>query len=248
MAEENQDQNSADAAEQNVAPEESTQAVQEEKLLKQSEVNKLVGGVKVDAYEKGRRDAVAELERQRKTEEPKAAPATSTTPDQVTMSHEELKRVIEQEASAREEQVRLREEQKKAEVVVNQFVGKMKLGMEKHPDFEEVVTKLDIPNMPPQIVDWANSMDNTADIMYEIGKNPSKFANVLTLSVTSPRLAYDELMRLSDSIKKNEDAIKQGENTQVAEPLDQRKHSTAGVNSGKKSTVSDFRAQPWLRG
>lgn len=243
MADENQNLDVNSAASEAQAPTEATQeapATQavEEKVLKQSEVNRIVGGAKVEAYEKGKREALAELERERASQQ---SYESQTKSQNITANADELRRLIAEEAEARANQQR-------AQQVAEQFISKMQLGMQKHQDFEEVVTKLDIPNLPPQLIAWANSMDNTADVMYEIGKNPGKFANLLTLSITSPRLAYDEFIRLSDSIKRNEEAAKKAANSNANEPLDQVKHSTTGTDNGSPRSVSDFRKQPWLRG
>ena len=210
-----------------------------EKLLKQSDVNKIVGGAKLDAYEKGKRETLAEIERQ-KLAATQAEATTSQTLAGVPQTKEEFDKAVDERAAQRAQQAQ-------AERVAEQFVGKMQQGIEKYQDFETVVTKLDIPNLPGQIIDWANSMDNTADIMYELGKNPGKFANVLTLSVTSPRLAYDEFNRLSSSIKQNQEAQKKNAGN-VNEPLDQVKSSTNGTDSGKVTGVSALRKQAWLRG
>jgi len=242
MADDNQDLNVEatpnEGAEQKDAAQET--AGQEEKVLKQSEVNKIVGGAKLEAYEKGKREAIADIEQRRAEAQATQQPVQQPQSEQLTMTRDELRKMIEEEATTRTQQ-------QQAQRVVDQFVGKMKLGMQKHDDFEETVTKLDIPNLPPQIIDWANSMDNTADIMYEVAKNPGKFANLLTLSVTSPRLAYDEFVNLSDSIKKNEEA-KEKNSGQQNTPLDQVKHSTTGIDNGAPSSVSDYRKQPWNRG
>ena len=242
MADDNQNQNIENVTAENVQenPVQQVEQRQEKKLIPQSEVNKIVGGVKLDAYEKGRREALAEYEKQMAAQE-SISSSQNTNADNLNVTRDELERMI-------EEKSRQRVEQQQAQRVVEQFVGKMKLGIQKYNDFEETVTKLDIPNLPPQIIDWANSMDNTADIMYEISKSPGKFANLLTLTVTSPRLAYDEFVRLSDSIKRNEEAKSKNVNMKQNEPLDQVKHSTIGIDNGAPKSVSDFRKQSWLRG
>lgn len=206
-----------------------------EKMLSQSEVDKIAYGNKMEGYERGKREAIAEAN------QPKDISATvDSNDDKITVSKQELEQFVEDTATRKAQR-------EHAQRVVDQFVGKMQLGMQKYSDFEAVAGKLNIPNLPPQLIDLVTSMDNTADIIYELGKNPSKFSSVLNLCGTSIQLAHDELTRLSDSIKKNQDAVKQ---TQVKpnEPLDQAKPSTAGTDDGKLSTVSELRKQPWLRG
>lgn len=210
-------------------------AEKEEKVLKQSEVNKIVGGAKIEAYERGKRDSEL-LSRQQQVEQPQ-----TQGDDKITLSKDEVRQLIQDESTALAHQQRANE-------VAQQFIGKMKSGMQQYDDFESVVGELDIPTLPAQLIDVANSMDNTADIMYELGKNPTKFASVLTLSVGNPVLAHKEMVRLSDSIKKNKAAVENSEKTKVNEPLSQEKPSLAGTDNGELKTVGDFRKQSWLRG
>jgi hypothetical protein len=245
MAEENQNLETNEAAAATTALNSTMSnmqqsSVEDEKLLKQSDVNKIVGGVKVDAYEKGQRDERARIEQERATRVNAASPPpVPTQKDTVTISPEELERMIDEGATKRANLER-------ATQVVNQFAGKMQGGIEKYSDFEDVVTKLDIPNLPGHVIDWANSMDNTADVMYDLAKHPRKLTDILVLSQTSPALARDEFNRLSDSIKQNEQAVKA--NTSAAAPLDQVKHSTAGKDNSVIRSIDDMRNLDFLRG
>jgi hypothetical protein len=63
------------------------------------------------------------------------------------------------------------------------------------------------------------------------------------LSQSAPLLAQREMHKLSDSIKKNEEAKSQ---PSVDEPLQPIKHSTVGTDNGSL-TVRDLRKQSWLR-
>jgi len=209
-----------------------------EKLLKQSEVNEIVGGVKKEAYEKGRRDSLGEVQA-KQTQELK----NDVTPQQAEtnavnaqLSEENIRQIIDDESQRKANEAVIQN-------VVNEFVQKMSAGKDKHSDFNEVVEKLNIPSIP-HIVVMANSMDNTADVMYELGKHPAKLANVLMLAQNAPRLAQDEFRKLSESIKKNEEAAGK---EQPPEPLDQIKPSITGTDNGSM-TVNDLRKQPWLRG
>jgi hypothetical protein len=91
-------------------------------------------------------------------------------------------------------------------------------------------------------------MDNTAEIMYELGQNPTKFDSVLALSVRNKTLAHKAITKLSDSIKQNKVAVDKNAKTKVNEPLDQIKPSLTGTDSGDPKSVGDFRKQDWLRG
>ncbi len=128
--------------------------------------------------------------------------------------------------------------------VANQFHGKMQQGKERYDDFEDVIAGFN-PGEFPSLVILANEADNTADVMYELKKNPTKLAALASLVERSPTLARSEIAKLSNSIKKNQEAIAQEQNT--TEPLDRMKPSTVGVDNGSRS-IRDLRSQPSLRG
>lgn len=203
----------------------------QEKVLKQSEVDKIVGNVKRETLEKARREYESKMQMAQ------TPPATqSYNENQVSMPEEQLRRMINEEAQKQANYAA-------ANRVAQEFISKLEATKSKYPDFEEKVSALNLPSIP-QIVGIANSMDNTGDIMYEIANNPSKFASVMVLAHTAPHLAEAELRRLSDSIKKNEAAAKQ---PTANEPLSQVKPSITGTDNGS-SSVRDLRKQSWLRG
>lgn len=209
----------------------------QEKMLTQSEVNRIAARTKHDAYEKGRREAMAELEKQRQESQPADQTAgQSSMGGMEQLSRDDIRQLIEEEAQRKAEMAM-------AQKIAGEFTGKLDAAKSKYEDFEDVLSELDLPSIP-HVVQWANELDNTGDVMYDIAKNPAKFANLLTLSATAPHLAQKELRRLSDSIKRNEEA-KQSESAR--DPLSQLKPSTNATDSGKL-TISDLRKQPWLRG
>lgn len=215
-------------APQAVAEMQSTQAFQQphEKMLTQEEVNKLVGRVRSEGYEKGRKDASAELQ--------------GSQMNNPQISEDKLREMMREEAArVQEEQIR----QAMAQQLIGEFSTKMVAGKEKYPDFEEKVAALDLAKIP-EIVQLANSIDNTADVMYELANKPYKIANILGLLQRAPHLAISEMNNLSKSIKANEQATQQVSTPR--EPLSQIKPSTAGGADGKLS-VKDFRKMSYLR-
>lgn len=198
-----------------------------EKMIPQSQVNAIVGKARQEAADRARR----ELEQSREQ---------SHTPQlggMKAMSQDEINRMIDQRVEERTHKAY-------AEQLITDFTGKLKAGAEKHPDFDQVVSELNLP-ANPALVRWTNGLDNTADVLYDLGKHPEKYANVVMLSNTAPAMAQSLLKRLSDSVKKNEEAVKSERN--VNEPLDHLKPSPTGMDSGNL-TVSDLRKQDWLRG
>jgi hypothetical protein len=220
-----------------------------EKTLKQSEVNRIVGSAKAEAFEKGRRSAVAEL--QTPPPAPVVPPSNNSTtsppPTAVAanMSENDIMQMVENVANRKAAE-------KEDQAIVDQFMGKMQLGMQKHDDFNERVGELRLPDLNPAILrnmmKCVSGMDNGADVMYEMANNPSKFANVTVLFGASPKLATGELNKISTSIKRNQEAAAKNDTTKVNEPLGQLKSSMSGVDNGGPKSVSDFRKLDCLRG
>jgi hypothetical protein len=204
------------------------QSQQQEKLLKQSEVNEIVGRAKHEAIER--------YKRSNETQQPQQSQ------QQHAYSMDEVKRAAAEEVQRlrnefMEQQKRTAQEQD-ATRVANEFLTKLSTGKEKYEDFDKVVDELELQNMP-HIVQLANMVDNTRDVMYDLAKYPSKIANLHQLANLSPNLAYKEMLRLSNSIKENEKAA---ETKLPNEPLSQLKPTNNGTDNGTKQ-VGDYKRQ-----
>ena len=82
-------------------------------------------------------------------------------------------------------------------------------------------------------------VDNSHDVLYELGKDRIKMANLETLAHMSPNDAIIQAQRLSQSIKDNEVASKI---KTPNEPLSQIRPSNTGTDNGAMS-VKDYRAK-----
>jgi hypothetical protein len=219
---------------QNTAPSESSSGSQDassEKLLKQSEVNELVGRSKHEAYTKGLRDAQA------------ATPPQAATP--VAQSMGGMPQVTEDHVR----QMIADEHQKQTHMaavhnVLSNFANQMGTAKSKYSDFDETVGNLgDLKNIP-HVVQLAAESGMAGDVMYELGRNPGKVATLTTLAYVNPDLAKYEMKKLTDSIKTNQDSSKAPD---IAEPLSQVKPSAVGTDNGSNS-VRDLRRKSWARG
>ena len=115
------------------------------------------------------------------------------------------------------------------------------------PEFSDLYDAIGIEQQPGLILAMSG-MENKAQVVKDLAKNPSKYANILMLANgNAPKLAQMELNKLSASIKANQDALKQ---PKVDAPLTHLKASNIGGDDGNYATMSttDFRSQPWLRG
>jgi hypothetical protein len=140
-------------------------------------------------------------------------------------------------------------QQQKMQQIVKEFESKLETGKEKYADFDEIVNKKALPSIA-YMAQLANEVDNTADVMYEVMKNPSKITSILGL--VDPKLPHEEqflahraMKNLSESIKSNEKALGQRAPSQ---PLSHLKPSNVSSDNGSPSSVSDFRRMSWLRG
>ncbi len=216
----------------------------QEKMVPQSEVDKLVGAVKA----KERQQAEAQY-RQMQNQQMNGsmgmggmgAPQGYDEDAILEKATQRMQKTLEDQRQAHEL------EQQKAQVdeVARTYLEKMKQGATLYEDFDQV-TKNFKPSKFPQVAIWAAQQDNTPAIIYDLAKNPQKLAQLHVLAVTDPDMAVDEITKLSQSIKRNEEAV--NNNVKSPSPLSKLKPSaSAGSDTGKRS-VSDLRKQPWLRG
>lgn len=229
-----------DNAIENVVPE----AAPAEKMLSQSEVNRIVGREKAQVAERVRREMEAQYKRDL-DQPPTKEPAPDNLEDKIFNRLMDKAKEFE-ELQAKKEQDRLEAEQREQlEKVASQYYLKMGHGKDKYSDFEEVMTDFDAAAFP-QVALLAAHLDNTPDIMYELARNPHKLVQLNTLAERSPKLAQRELEKLSKSIVDNQQAV---ENVKVpGAPLSRIKSSTTvGADNGKM-TVRDLKKADWLRG
>jgi len=211
-----------------------------EKLIPQSTVDKAVKHAKNLAYEQGKKEVLMQLQAQQQEQQPVNAPVNpqgsqnlggmqSLTPDQV-------QKMIDTHAQQQAQQYH-------AQNIANEFLAKLSNGKDKYPDFDEKMESLDLSTIP-QIVQLANTVENTDDVMYELASNPNKLVTLLNLTnFGNGRLAYLETKKLSDSIKQNQTALQQ---PVPPEPLSQLKPSNVGTDNGALS-IRELRKQQHLR-
>ena len=207
-----------------------TKSLPSEKLFTQSELDKIVGRNREEFrdkyYNQGKQDALSDYNRQSNQQNLGGI---------AQQSPEEIERIVEQK-------IKERSQAEAANTIAQDFIGKMQTGKDKYSDFEETVASLNLP-AHPHVIYWANSLDNTVDVVYDIAKHPEKFASILMLAQTAPELARRKMQELSQSITKNAEASKQ---PHVNEPLSQLKPSTIGTDNGSM-TVRDLRRQSWMK-
>jgi hypothetical protein len=215
------------------APSNPQPSEQEGKTWTDKEVNDLVA--QKIARERAKHERELQYSRAQMPEPPRTE-SPQTMGGMQQMTPEDIGRIIDQRAEQwRRDAV--------AQQVVSEFINKLQAGKDKYPDFEDVITDLNLPVMT-DLVHLSNSVDNTADVIYDLGKNPHKVGNLMALINNAPHLAQIEMQKLSNSIKGN---VVAQNTTNAKEPLSQIKSSTVGADNGS-SSISDLRKQSWLRG
>lgn len=210
----------------------------QEKMLPVSRVEELVKKAKL----KGR-DAMQEELEALKAENERlkgAAPVVDRPPVQSVDADAIRQKVIEdlkaefQSQSEAQAQAQLQQE---AERLANDYHTKMGMGKETYNDFDEVMADFN-PAAFPNLVYLATQVDNTPAVMYELMKNPNKWATAALLSDKDPKAAQNMIARISASIKANEQA--KAQEKEVAAPLSRLQSSPTGQDTGEKS-IADYK-------
>lgn len=215
-----------------------------EKTLTQSQVNEIVGREKAKAAQIAKREA--EMAHQRELE------AINARAQQQTQRNAEVPRDV--DANAMYQQLIERfnadmlQKQHEAEMsrVANSYMTKMQSGSQLYDDFNDVTADFD-PTAFPQLTYLLAGIDNAADVLYDLAKNPMKLSALDNLAVKNPRTAQAELLKLANSITENKKALNEANGQEVEPPLDHLRSSRVSGSNGKQ-TIRDMRNQPWLRG
>lgn len=193
-----------------------------EKMVAQSEVNKIAANVRQDAYAKARRDAEQEFMAKQGS--------MGGTPQFSQEQLAEVKRIYKEEAM---QEYHMAMGQK----IASELQVKVDRAKAKYPDFEEAVRPLELWEHP-DLMAMLNGVDNSEDVIYEMAQNERKFVDLVALS-HKPALAQRAIQKMSASIKQNEQA-KNTSTPNVKEPLSQLKQSSSGLDNGEW-TVKDFK-------
>lgn len=219
-----------------------------EKMLTQSEVNELVGRIKKETklktYEKAKRDIMAELQQQAPTEPQQVVSqqANQSMGGMPTYTAEQIKQMVAEQTAQQMQAIKQQQEQEMLQQhfnrVVGSFASKIEAAKSKYPDIEDKLASLDLRSIAP-IIEYANDVDNTADVMMDLIDNPHKIGSLLANHSVNRDLARKTMSQISSSIKHNEAA----KNTRLPGDPIQSIHSSATQTGkvGDGSSVSDLR-------
>ena len=206
-----------------------------EKMLRQSEVNDLVGSVKAEAAAK----AVENYKRsQQETAQPQANYNSSN------LSEDRIRELASQEAQHLRDKwvsdAQSKAEQDAAQRIVKNFHDKMSAGKDKYEDFDKATSDIELHRFPNTVHMLAEQVDNAADVLYELSKNRSKMAQLEISAREFPQEALYDLKRLSESIKNNESVS--GRKSPNA-PLNQQRPTNIGTDAGGVLSLRDLKAK-----
>lgn len=211
------------------------EAVPTERTFRQSELNEIVGKVRQEA----RQEAIENYKRQQQSAQ---AQQPQSQPHQAYMPETDIRRMASEEAQRlRDEWVKdaqSKSEAQNAERIVQNFWDKLAPGKEKYEDFDKVTGNIELSRFPHVVQLLAEHVDNSHDVLYELGKNRLKMAQLEQLSYMSPGDAIIEAQRLAQSIKDNEDA---GNMRQARAPLSQQRPSNVGTDAGSTLSMADLK-------
>jgi hypothetical protein len=219
-------------------------APEAEKMLSQSQVNKIVQHEKAKAAQTIKREM--EERHQRELE------SIQSQQHQQSQRNENVPRDMDANAIYQQVQERFNQEMQQRRLkdemdrVATSYLSKMEQGKTAYEDFEEVTKEFD-PAAFPQLTYLVAGIDNAADVIYDLSRNPLKLAGLDRLAEKNPRQAQAELLKLSRSITENRQAQSDESSQSVAEPLDRLQSSRVSGSNGKMG-IRDLRKQPWLKG
>lgn len=225
-----------------------------EKMLPASYVTELIKKAKRKGEQKmqeqldAAKQQIEQLQSQQGQQQAPVAPQQTQQPQGQGVDMQQIQQQMMQmlQQKQQEDAQKRHDEQLEQEVnqVAQQYFGKMAQGKDMFEDFEAITADFN-PAEFPQLVFLANQMDNTPAIIYELRKNPGKLADLAVLVEKSPSMARNELSKLSESIKRNDEAKRNLQEPQ--DPLNRLKPSPVGTDNGTKN-VRDFKAASYLKG
>lgn len=215
---------------QSTQPVQAEQTVETEKMVPQSKVNEIVGATKKTAYEKAYQEALNQIQSQQDRQ--------AEIPQQTQSEHVDVEKLVSDKiGSYFDDLQRLQMEEaakQSAQKTLESLQAKVETAQKKYDDFEEV-TK-DIPYASfPNLLAASDDLDNAGEVLYHLGKNPSKMREIATaFQMQGPvqNLAMRELRALSESLKNNEAAKNK---SYGRDPLSQITPSNVSNDSGKLS-------------
>lgn len=221
-----------------------------EKMLSQSEVNSLIAREKQAAANRARQEVEREYQQrleQMQHQQQAQGGGQGDQREHTGPTQAEADSIYQQVQERFNREMQERQFQQEITNIANNYHAKIEHGKKSYEDFDKITENFD-PGAFPQLIYLVSGIDNAADIIYDLSKNPNKLAAIDLLAQRSPKMAHAELMKLSGSISQNMQAKSENEQNPVSQPLSPLNPSRTSAGSNGPMSVSDLRGQKWLRG
>lgn len=157
----------------------------------------------------------------------------------------EMRARLEVEAAAIHKANMQRQSEAEDAMVAETYWSQVAEAKKKFSDYDEVTSDFE-PEAFEHTIRIVASMDNGADLLYELNKNPSKLLEVQGWAERSPKKARAQLEKLARSIRENDEAQEKYEPTNP--PLSQLKPKKQAGADTNVTTLKDLKSADWLRG
>jgi hypothetical protein len=234
-------QSVSDSSPAPASPAPASQPAQTEKQLPQSQVNAIVQRIK--AEERAKYEGMMSNQH---SNQQQVAPAQFNQSNQGNVGFGGIDDSYYRRIAVEETQKHLQNMQQQTlanhrlaqgQRIAADFMSKLEADKGRYNDFDEVVGSVPFVSFPNSVA-LANEVTGTADVMYELSKNPAKLDRIESLAQRDPTLtlARREMKLIAESIAINQAA----QNVRTASgPLEQIKHSPTNTDNGGMS-VRDF--------
>lgn len=202
----------------------------QEKMLPQSQVDKLIKTAKLAEAEKVRK----EFMQSNNDSGIQAATQATQTQENSGFDQQKLQKLVQDELTKKAQEYQKQQEYHQHINFANNFAAKIEASKIKHPEIEKVFGDLNLANNP-SLLRSLDTVDNLGDVLMDLHQNPDAFAKINLLAEKAPAMAHNALNKLSASIKANESAKQQAEQNKVPSPLSQVNASMANADTGKAS-------------
>lgn len=214
-----------------------TAPTKQERVFSQAELNEIVKKVKHETAEGIKRISAQQPEYAEQKYGVAAAhqqPASLNEADYRRMASEEAQRLRNEWVS----EAQSKAESEQAQRIVQGFWDKVESGKTTYDDFSAVTGEIDLARFPNVVQILSEHLDNSADVLYELGKNRSKLYQIEQMARESSKDGIAEAKRLAQSIKDNKTSTK----SRVANtPLSQNRPSNVGTDTNGAMSVTDLR-------
>lgn len=211
----------------------SVQQEQQEKLLPQSQVNEIVKRAKEQAVEQYKKLYSEQPEyAQQKYGDP--APAFAQKP---SFDESHYRKIAAEEAQRMRDEIfnqaQKRQQEEYAQNIVQKFVQKIEPAKSAYEDFDKVTGDLNLQPFPHVVQILAENIDNSGDLLYELGKDRLKLVQLEGLAERSRNDAIVHAQRLANAMKEHREANQ----SQAKNPKEPLSKLLPQVNGGATNTM-----------